>query len=267
MILQLGDRSIEIKSFYLNLDRDIERRESSEKMFTHLGIEVERFPAITGEYLKENPHIIKPYISNHLSDWLTWNETACHIGHIMLWEKARKNNWPYLMVFEDDCNTYANKDNFYQHIKNIFTLTPNFDIAYLGQAEVTCKKTQIISPPLYRNLHENSCLHSYIISRKGIEQMMNEMPLEKQIDLAVPQTLTKRKETYVTIPSMFTQKILEVKSNSRGTQYSQAVECRDTNDKFVLVIVIVISILALVAIICFAIYVLYRKCQATCPGK
>lgn len=79
-----------IYKFYINLDRRTDRRQEFEDEITKLGLEVERFPAIT--------HTVPPI-----------GTTRSHLEVLKL---ARQRNYPEVVIFEDDFSFFVSRSQW-----------------------------------------------------------------------------------------------------------------------------------------------------------
>lgn len=248
--LHLGN-TIHIPIIYINLDKDIQRRTSIENVCKYLDINCTRFSAITSN----NINNYKNYVANKTK--MNNNEIACSISHLSILSEYQTQK--YIIVFEDDIQTYASDQTFKNHVQRAISLVPNFDIVYFGQAGVTCKDTELIENPLYRYRGNSFCAHAYMISNKGIKKILQESPINKPIDLVYRDVLNKKGEAYVTLPSMITQNILNSTSNSRkNIDYPTMSDCIDTREESKSIrIILIISILVIILIL-FINFIYYR---------
>lgn len=243
--IHLGN-TIHIPIIYINLDKDMQRKKSVENICNYLDINCTRFSAITSNNINNYKNLVinKTKMNN--------NEIACSLSHLSILSEYQKQK--YIIVFEDDIQTYANAQTFKDHVQRIISLVPNFDIVYFGQAGVTCKNTELIENPLYRYKGNSFCAHAYMISKKGIKKILQELPINKPIDLVYRDILNKKGEAYVTLPSMITQNILNSTSNSRkNIDYPTMSDCIDKREesKFKYIIFICIILLPLLILFIF----------------
>lgn len=82
---------------YINLESRKDRKEHIEEQLISVGIQPKRFNAIK----------------------LKNGRIGCSMSHLKCLEIAKKNNWPYVMICEDDL-LILNKDNFIVHLNNFF---------------------------------------------------------------------------------------------------------------------------------------------------
>lgn len=128
-----------MKIFYINLDKDADRRDHMEKQLTFLGFEYERFPAVDGR----NPEIEieidydeKIALKKNRAT-LTPGELGCAMSHRALYEKMVKEDIDYMLIMEDDVKL---PDNFSKIVETEISKNTNnkrweylsFDYAEMG---------------------------------------------------------------------------------------------------------------------------------------
>lgn len=134
---------------YLNLDSRPDRNTEVQKEFNKIGVEVERLPAIrlsseevdelidTGiklaDWQEEVINDINAYDSERI-DFIKGTikgQKSCSLSHQKAIQIAKENNWPNVIIFEDDVKFYELPNetfyNFFQEIKD-----QQWDILYLG---------------------------------------------------------------------------------------------------------------------------------------
>lgn len=108
MSTQLISSVTDIKHcLYINLLSRTDRKQHIESQLTSIGVNPTRFNAIK----------------------LKNGRVGCSMSHLKCIENAKKNNWPYVMICEDDL-LILNKDSFITHLNNFFTLHGNIDDAW-----------------------------------------------------------------------------------------------------------------------------------------
>ncbi len=89
--------------FYINLESRVDRKEHIETQLKSVGIVYpRRFNAIK----------------------LKNGRIGCSMSHLKCLEIAKKNNWPYVMICEDDL-LILDSEKFVQHVNNFFSLHGN----------------------------------------------------------------------------------------------------------------------------------------------
>ena len=91
--------------FYINLDKDIERRTSMERQLKSLGLRYQRIPAVYGRELSEEV-LLECYSRRKAlrcqSRELTFAEIGCAMSHIHVYRKIIEQKLPYALILEDD---------------------------------------------------------------------------------------------------------------------------------------------------------------------
>ncbi|MET0431231.1 MAG: glycosyltransferase family 25 protein [Hyphomicrobium sp.] len=93
-----------ISTFYINLDRDIGRREMIEDELTFAGLGAERLPAINGRAV---PEWLRSYYDRRLAD----AEVGCSASHLVICKKIVERGLPYAVIFEDDAELAEQSKN------------------------------------------------------------------------------------------------------------------------------------------------------------
>ena len=172
--------------FYINLDRNPERREYMEKQFKKHNLIVKRYSAFDKKLLNIN----KLY-ELQKTKFIECAETikkrkkegslACLMSHVKVWEKNyNDNNINYVLIFEDDCKILP---NFKNKLKTALDNAPdNWDMIWLGYNKVKGDKISdfFYRPYKGRNIGYNSQHHCYLVKRKSIPKMISIITPVKQ---------------------------------------------------------------------------------------
>jgi GR25 family glycosyltransferase involved in LPS biosynthesis/phosphorylcholine metabolism protein LicD len=140
----------------INLDRRRDRWIKIVKRLKEAGIHTaKRWKAIDGtkEKLKKNR--------------ISIGETACYKSHLSLWKKLYKDGVDSALIFEDDIifAPGVNIDDIEETIKS----SPGYTILFLGHCG--SPETKFKNPKT--KIGTAKCTHAYIISRKGLEILVN----------------------------------------------------------------------------------------------
>lgn len=116
--------------YYINLDKDTDRRASIITQIDKIGagIKRERIPGIM--YSKDGcPEDLKKYMHS-LSYFLSKSAIGCGLSHIKTWENIVKNKDNYALILEDD----AIIDDDFNRLTNewIKVIPDDFDMIFLG---------------------------------------------------------------------------------------------------------------------------------------
>src|SRR6185312_4889171 len=101
--------------FYINRDRDADRRLHIEQEFERLGIEAVRIPGVEGRSV---PTWLEPYYDGRLSP----GEVGCSASHLTIYAIIRDRGLPYAVVIEDDARL---SDDFLETVKDAVRVAPS----------------------------------------------------------------------------------------------------------------------------------------------
>jgi len=155
--LSILDNNWKNNIWVINLDRRRDRWVKTVKRLNDAGIHTaKRWNAIDGkkEKLKKNR--------------ISVGETGCYMSHLSLWKKLYKDGVESALIFEDDIifAPGVNIDDIGEMVKS----SPGYTILFLGH----CGN---YSDTVFKNpktkLGTARCAHAYIISRKGMEILVN----------------------------------------------------------------------------------------------
>ena len=91
---------------------------------------------------------------------------ACYLSHKKLWEHLYSIDIPYAIIFEDDI--IFERNITLKDINKIFKESIGFNIIFLGY---TCPNRPIFTKD-YVTEGGGTCLHAYIVSRKGLKNLL-----------------------------------------------------------------------------------------------
>jgi len=184
-----------IKSYVINLDKNIEKYDNIKKRFFNLGINPERFKAIyakelDNEYIKKVTH---PYVQNTIengryidSDIGTLGAVGCSLSHIKLWEILLNSNEDMFLILEDDAipNTSYSVNSINKYLNKINKIDSNWDYIFLGYTKPLLISNDIkVHSDIYKINQITFFTHAYIINRSGAQKLLkNAFPIIHQID-------------------------------------------------------------------------------------
>jgi glycosyl transferase family 25 len=211
-----------IKTYAINLDKNIKKFDELNKRFNKLGIYPERFKAIYAKELDKDyiDKITHPYTQytiqcgrNIDSDIANEGAIGCYLSHIKLWKKLLDSDQDYFLILEDDaCPVYEeniiNDINIY--LNTVIDADKNWDIIYLGYNKNFINKDIKING-IYSIKSIIFTTHAYIISKKGaLKLLKNALPIIHQIDSYMSFMYMNRDvKAYRDIKSYITQKNIE----------------------------------------------------------
>jgi len=150
-------------TWMINLDRSRNRWNKSKNRLKKIGIIPKRWKATD-----KNSEEVKVMYKNikGFKNMTNTGTLACYLSHKKLWEYLYDIGVPYAIIFEDDI---IYEDNVsLKDICKIFKNSIGFNIIFLGYTSP--------NRPIFTNQYVTegggTCLHSYIISRKGLENLL-----------------------------------------------------------------------------------------------
>lgn len=228
-----------MKSYVINLERAVDRREATIKQFDHHGIEFELFSGVDWLDLTDDDvatNVDSKFLSKLKKKYgptTVLGMLACWLSHRNLWKIATANNegTEIFAIFEDDaCLTKDTKSA----LKAITTLDQQnfgFDIIFLYDSKR-------IKPliPIY-NIDENFSLNlvkyssmgavGYVISRQAIDILLKNYPLMNMgVDELMHYYWLTGLKTYVLNPQI----VFHGDVNPSVVHYSYAGEVDGTNE-------------------------------------
>lgn len=146
-------------AFYINLDSRPDRKQHVERQLGIIGINAQRFKAIK----------------------LQNGALGCSMSHLKLIETAKANNWPHILVVEDDI-LFTNPSLFVQQCNKFLSTHKEFDVALISGNNVppyreiddTCvqvTKCQTTTGYLVQNHYFDTLIQNY---KMGIQNLMRE---------------------------------------------------------------------------------------------
>jgi glycosyl transferase family 25 len=89
-----------LKTYFINLDRDVERRAHMERQFFQIGLEVDRFAATAIEDLPAGT--LERFADPRRPDWQSPAEIACTFSHTQAMRDFLASTAEHALIFEDD---------------------------------------------------------------------------------------------------------------------------------------------------------------------
>lgn len=210
------------KVYVVNLKKDTKKMDAAKKELDDQHIVYERFDAVLGKKVKNDPRITK-----ECNDYCADGIKGCALSHITIWENALKHNYESIAVFEDD--VIFNKD-FNTVLQLTYKNVPtDFDILYLG-ASLDCGDTSTYNKfnEYYNNIHNEKIsenilkvkgcagTYGYIISKNGMKAMKDEL-VTMHVDINIREWVRKHNlKAYAFHPVIVTQ---DVASSGLSSSY------------------------------------------------
>lgn len=199
----------EIKKYYINLDRSVERRNYIEEQVERLGIKnIERVPGVDGKKLDNSK---KGNIDEFKVDikWpgkLRKGETGCLLSHIRAIKKFSESEDEYAIIMEDDIILDMAKSwsfSFLNFLKEV-RCRPEIDIINLASyGHETPKKDFIFLERKDTKYHRTL---AYLITRKGSEKLLdsvNDNNVSMEVDPRSDHYLYKFLDSRLLQPDLF----------------------------------------------------------------
>lgn len=181
---KLNTQISKIVTYYINLDRDINRNNYMIHNLNKCEINATRFNAINFNKIDPNEILASfPNISNEAMERVNTfikevpGSMGCYMSHILLWKKCVDEKYPYMLILEDDIifNQYILLDV----INAINRLPQKWCILHIGSNIVSGKDiTQNIVLADGKDIKGvNSGLFGYVINGETIKALLDIMLL------------------------------------------------------------------------------------------
>jgi glycosyl transferase family 25 len=187
-----------IKTYVINLDKNIEKFYKINENFSKLNIQAERFTGIYGKDLKQSyiDNITNPYVQYTIkngryidSDIGTLGAIGCYLSHVSLWKKLISSRDNLFFILEDDAEPLKEYsiDYLNQYINKINIIDPNWDFIFLGWGKPdpinSINRDIKITEDIYKINEITFGLHSYLINKKGATKLLSKaFPIVHQLD-------------------------------------------------------------------------------------
>lgn len=268
-----------IKSYVINLNKNIDKYDDMKHNFSKYDIYPERFKAIYAKDL-DNEYINKitdPSVQYNINKGRsldcnigTLGAIGCSLSHIKLWNMLLESNDEMFLIFEDDAYPIYSKylvDNINNYINSVNSVKVNWDIIYLGWHKIYNETNN--DKLMYTNNSNNKesiykitsfvyTTHAYIINKKGALKLLQQaFPIIHQIDSYISFMCMHRDfNAYRSNNIYITQK------NTAGTDiqtdYSVKKIINRYNNKTISIVITTIIILILILLL--IIFIISKKC-------
>lgn len=168
-----------MRTFVINLDRAIDRRDRISNLCKKLKMDFEIFTAIDGRELDEN--FIRSSVYDYKNCFLTKGEIGCALSHIGVYKEIINRRLPYALIIEDDAvldsRTVDFMSAFEKKPKNgIFLLTGDVEYAKNKKRKIGEFKVFPIATAIRAT--------GYIITLKTAKKMVEFlMPIRYEADM------------------------------------------------------------------------------------
>lgn len=186
-----------MNGFYINLDKDVKKREAMETTLTKLNLPIKRFPAVYGKEVDKNS--IKDTFTNDYLKFCNDGIIGCALSHISIWQKIITENLDNVIILEDD--VIFTNDAASQLQQLYLSFPKDYDIVYIGCSGVCgtkckgifgtqiCEKyNDLLNKPIW-----STDGHGYILSQKGARKILaNILPLDMVFDGKIGYLITNK---------------------------------------------------------------------------
>jgi glycosyl transferase family 25 len=193
-------------AFYINLESRPDRKAHVEEQLTTIGIQAIQFKAIK----------------------LQNGAIGCSLSHLKLLQMAKQNNWPHILIVEDDI-LFTNPSIFITSFNHFLSNHPTFDVALISgnnipphtQIDDSCVKIyhcQTTTGYIVQNHYYDILINNYT---EGIAKLLKEP--SKHILYAIDKywfSLQEKDDWYLIIPLTVTQREDYSDIEKRKTNYS-----------------------------------------------
>lgn len=180
---------MELPIFFINLDRDTERRELLEQQFKALRLQGRRIDAIWWANLSEEEQ--GRWYSPLLNEQqyykpLVNGEKGCYASHIKAWQQLLESDAPAMVVLEDDVQLLT---AFPEATQAIAQLEQAWDmIKLIGRPKEKIQADRQLTPThrLIQYQRVPSSTAGYVISRAGAQKLLSSrVPFGRPVDVDI----------------------------------------------------------------------------------
>lgn len=195
-IEKFSENNIIHKTYFINLDKSVDRRNNLEKNSHENNIKLTRFPAYYGKDL-DKQKLYKDGIFDKFIFRTKDGMIGCTLSHLKLWEKISNGNDEIVLILEDDV-LFA--DNFWDKFNKYYSQLPaDWDIAYLGASNIYGKKVSenLIKPIYGTKSLTNVGAYGMLVRKKNMDKMLKAMtPVSKDFDIQLRDNYNKNSNIY-----------------------------------------------------------------------
>lgn len=186
-------------AFYINLDRDCDRRALLEAELSRAGISAERVAAVYGRAV---PDWLKSFYGEHLAP----GEVGCSASHLVVYKTILERNLPFALVLEDDARLAG---DFKPTIHRAVELAPpGWDI--IRMIESSNDRVQVLAElgggrRLVRYLRVPRSTTGLIVSASGAKKLLTRRLIKEPIDVEIRWPWQLGLDVYGIDPPLVTQ--------------------------------------------------------------
>jgi len=168
----------------INLDSRADRWEKlSREMLPHLApLPVHRIPAVLGTTLPGYGQ--RPFFRGRKRDTTWAARGGCVLSHRAALLHARQNQWPHVLVLEDDIIFPESPDSVFLESLRAALLTIPPDVCYLGHTDPVPPFRHLAGLGEGRSLHQVfgcNTAHAYLVSARAADWLLDRLPQPEDI--------------------------------------------------------------------------------------
>ena len=138
------------KIFYINLDKRTDRREQIEAELAKMGLEAERYPAIS------TPHS---------------GIIGCGYSHLNVLKLARERGYRNVLILEDDFEFVVSKEKMEESLEEFFNSKIDYDVLMISY--IIQESEEVPGLPFIRKIKNGQTASGYIINQKYYDDLIN----------------------------------------------------------------------------------------------
>lgn len=171
-----------IKSYVINLDKDVDRLQFFSENFSSLGLSFERISAVNGKEFPEADY--QQFMKLRPRNNKTWlrGQMGCFLSHFKAWELIANGSENFCTVFEDDIHISPDL----KHILDDTSWIP--DNADIIRLETSTNRVRLGTKPVavkhgraaYKVMSTSWNAGGYILSRSAAKKLVAIPPVEHQ---------------------------------------------------------------------------------------
>lgn len=172
---------------YINLDKDVERRQRMQAQFNHLQLAAQRLPAVWWPDLareEQNQYYSETLNQTQYFKALANGEKGCYCSHIKAWQALLDSSAPAMAIFEDDVKLLP---DIIPALEALAQRTTGWDMIklYSRDQEKICNKFPLFTThSLITYQRIPSFAAGYVITRAGAQKLLaSRLPFGRPVDV------------------------------------------------------------------------------------
>lgn len=186
-----------VSCYYVNLDRDIQRRQRCEEQLKVFGIKGQRWPATDGRLLSSNNMIESGFITNHMSEKNNMGVLGYISTSIKLWKHiadAPEEKDKLYLILEDDFRFHPHFMElfpiYYEHLpidrELVYFGATSPDLNGANNENSLCKYVNCINTYIAKCTHILQGCFAYAITSRCAKKLLSQLPLSRPVDYFPP---------------------------------------------------------------------------------